>query len=66
MAEDAYRFGRSSIFELLDSTRSRFELHQTRIDLVASLVDAQLRFLATSGELERSVGLTSDTAPPRR
>ena len=66
MAEDAYRFGRSSIFELLDSTRSRFELHQTRIDLVASLVDAQLRFLATSGELERSVGLTSNTAPPRR
>lgn len=59
MAEDAYRLGRSSIFELLDSTRSRYELHQTRIDLVAALFDAQLRFLATSGELERSVGLTA-------
>jgi cobalt-zinc-cadmium efflux system outer membrane protein len=63
MAEDAYRFGRSSIFELLDSTRSRYELHQTRIDLVAALFEAQLRFLATSGELERSIGLTAQ--PPR-
>jgi cobalt-zinc-cadmium efflux system outer membrane protein len=59
MAEDAYRLGRSSIFELLDSTRSRYELHQTRIDLVAALFEAQLRFLATSGELERSIGLTA-------
>lgn len=65
MAEDAYRLGRSSIFELLDSTRSRYELHQTRIDLVAALFEAQLRFLATSGELERSVGLTPP-APARR
>ncbi|HEV8519645.1 MAG TPA: TolC family protein [Burkholderiales bacterium] len=63
MAEDAYRFGRSSIFELLDSTRSRYELHQTRIDLVAALFEAQLRFLATSGDLERSIGLTAQ--PPR-
>jgi len=63
MAEDAYRFGRSSIFELLDSTRSRYELHQTRIDLVAALFEAQLRFLAISGDLERSIGLTAQ--PPR-
>ena len=58
MAEDAYRLGRSSIFELLDSTRSRYDLHQTRIDLVAALFEAQLRFLAISGDLEHSVGLT--------
>lgn len=64
MAEDAYRLGRSSIFELLDSTRSRYDLHQTRIDLVAALFEAQLRFLATSGDLERSVGLI--TAEPSR
>ena len=57
MAEDAYRLGRSSIFELLDSTRSRHDLTQRRIDLMAALVEAQLRYLATSGELERSVGL---------
>jgi len=56
MAEDAYRLGRGSIFELLDSVRSRYELQQTRIDLAAALVEAQLRFLATSGELERRVG----------
>jgi len=66
MAEDAYRLGRSSIFELLDSTRSRYDLHQTRIDLVAALFEAQLRFLATSGELERSVGLTAEPGPSRR
>jgi len=55
MAENAYRLGRSSIFELLDSTRSRFELQQTRIDLLAALVEAQLRYLAISGELERGM-----------
>jgi cobalt-zinc-cadmium efflux system outer membrane protein len=64
MAEDAYRLGRGSILELLDSTRSRYELLQTRIDLVAALFEAQLRFLATSGDLERSVGLTAP-APSR-
>ncbi len=58
MAEDAYRLGRGSIFELLDSTRSRYDLYQTRIDLVAALYEAQLRFLAISGALECSVGLT--------
>jgi len=63
MAEDAYRLGRSSIFELLDATRSRYDLQQTRIDLVAALVDAQLRFLATSGELDRSMGIAAEPAP---
>lgn len=58
MAEDAYRLGRSSILELLDSTRSRYDLRQTRIELIAALYEAQLRFLATSGDLERGVGLT--------
>jgi cobalt-zinc-cadmium efflux system outer membrane protein len=59
MAEDAYRLGRGSILELLDSTRSRYDLLQTRIDLLAALAEARLRFLATSGELEKSVGLTA-------
>ena len=65
MAEDAYRLGRGSILELLDSTRSRYDLLQTRIDLLAALSEAQLRFLATSGELEKSVGLTAPE-PDRR
>ena len=62
MAEDAYRLGRGTIFELLDSTRSRYDLHQTRIDLVAALFEAQLRFLATSGQLEPGVGFTAESA----
>jgi hypothetical protein len=46
MAEDAYGLGRTSIFELLDSARSRLELRQTQIELVAGVLEAQLRFLA--------------------
>jgi cobalt-zinc-cadmium efflux system outer membrane protein len=65
MADDAYRLGRGSIFELIDSTRSRHELRQARIELIASLVEAQLRFLAISGELERSVGMPSSTNASR-
>jgi len=67
MAEQAYRLGRSSIFELLDSTRSRYELQQARIELVASLIEAQLRFLATSGTLDRIIGTTGgNTSDPAR
>jgi cobalt-zinc-cadmium efflux system outer membrane protein len=62
MAEDAYRLGRGSILELLDSTRSRYELQQVRIDLLAALYEAELRFLATSGDLDRQSGV--DTPPP--
>lgn len=65
MAEDAYRLGRGSILDLLDSTRSRYDLYQTRIDLVAAVFEAQVRFLATSGDLERTVGLTAPE-PARR
>lgn len=51
MAEDAYRLGRGSILELLDATRSRYELQQIRIDLTAALAEAQVRLAALSGEL---------------
>jgi hypothetical protein len=40
-------------------------LQQTRIDLVASLYEAQLRFLATSGDLDRAAGIT-ELDPARR
>ena len=66
MAEDAYRLGRGSILELLDATRSRYELQQARIDLVAALYEAQLRFLATSGDLDRRFGLEPPDAAPSR
>jgi len=63
MAEDAYRLGRGAVFDLLDATRARQELQQTRIDLLASLIDAQLRYLAISGNLDRLPGRTSAPAP---
>ena len=59
MAEDAYRLGRTSIFELLDSVRSRQELRQTQIELVAGVLEAQLRFLALKGDLDRAVGIAA-------
>lgn len=65
MAEDAYRLGRGTILELLDSARSRYELQQARIDLVAALYEAQLRFLATSGDLERRFGIEPPSVPAR-
>ena len=52
MAEDAYRLGRGSILELLDATRSRYELQQIRIDLTAALAEAQVRLAALSGDLD--------------
>ncbi|MFZ5566992.1 MAG: TolC family protein [Pseudomonadota bacterium] len=51
MAEDAYRLGRSPVIELLDATRSRYELQLSRIDLTAALMEAQLRLQATRGAL---------------
>ncbi|HEV7799701.1 MAG TPA: TolC family protein [Burkholderiales bacterium] len=62
MAEDAYRLGRGSILELLDATRSRSELQQTRIDIIAALLAAQLRLLATTGDLNDTVNLGAPAA----
>jgi cobalt-zinc-cadmium efflux system outer membrane protein len=66
MAEDAYRLGRGTILELLDSARSRYELQQARIDFVAALYEAQLRFLATTGDLDRRFGVDTPAAPAVR
>lgn len=51
MAEDAYRLGRSPVLELLDATRSRYDIELAQLDLVASLMESQLRLQATRGEL---------------
>jgi len=56
MAEDAYRLGKGTILELLDTVRSRYELQQSRVDLAAALLEAQVRYLALSGELEERMG----------
>jgi cobalt-zinc-cadmium efflux system outer membrane protein len=66
MAEDAYRLGRGSILELLDSTRSRYELQQARIELMAALYAAQLRYLATSGDLDARFGIEPPGTTPGR
>jgi hypothetical protein len=36
--------------------RSRYELQQSRVDLAAALLEAQVRYLALSGELEERMG----------
>jgi cobalt-zinc-cadmium efflux system outer membrane protein len=55
MAEDAYRLGRGSILELLDATRSRYDLQQIRVDLAAALAEAQVRLAALTGELTAQI-----------
>lgn len=59
MSENAYRLGRGSIFDLIDAARSRHELQQTRTDLLSALSEAQVRYLALSGELEQAMGLAA-------
>ena len=56
MAEAAYQLGRGSILELLDAVRSRYELQQARVELAAALLEAQVRYLALSGNLEQRLG----------
>lgn len=53
MAEDAYRFGRTPVSELLDATRSGTELAIARAELMAGLMDAQLKLEAARGILLR-------------
>jgi cobalt-zinc-cadmium efflux system outer membrane protein len=62
MAEDAYRLGRGTLLELLDATRSRYELQQIRIDLASALAEAQVRLAALTGQLASP---RSGTAPAR-
>jgi cobalt-zinc-cadmium efflux system outer membrane protein len=59
MAEDGYRLGRGTILELLDAARTRYELQQSRVELAAALLEAQVRYLALSGDLEQRVGAGS-------
>jgi outer membrane protein, heavy metal efflux system len=51
MAEDSYRLGRSSITELLDATRSRYDTEISQFELVAGLMEAQVRLLSAQGLL---------------
>lgn len=51
MAQDAYVYGQGAIVELLDAVRTDFELRLTRIELVAALLESQLRLRAAQGLL---------------
>ena len=51
MAEDAYRLGKSSITDLLDATRSRYEMQIEQSDLQAQLAQARLLLAAARGQL---------------
>ncbi len=51
MAEDAYRFGRGSLLELIDAARSRLDARLTEVDLRAATVGQELRILGLTGKL---------------
>lgn len=57
MAEDSYRLGKSSILELLDATRTRYETQLSRQELIAGLMEAQLRLQAARGDFSAASGL---------
>lgn len=54
MSEDSYRFGKSSLLELLDASRSRIEIKLNYIELMLAEIDAELdakMFSGTLGEM---------------
>jgi outer membrane protein, heavy metal efflux system len=51
MTEDAYRLGKSSILELLDATRARYEIQLNQMVLMAGLIEAQLRLQGARGQM---------------
>ncbi len=52
MAEDSFRSGDSELIDLLDATRTRFEIALTRIDLLEATVEAEVDVLAVTGRIE--------------
>jgi cobalt-zinc-cadmium efflux system outer membrane protein len=55
MAEDSFRAGDSELIDLLDATRTRFEVKLTRVDLLESTVEAEVDVLAVTGRIEEVV-----------
>lgn len=51
MAEDAYKFGRGSLLELIDAARSRLDARLTEVDLRAATVGQELRIQGLTGKL---------------
>ncbi len=55
MGEASYRFGKGSLLELLDASRSRTDTRMTQLDLLQAEIEAELDVLHTSGLLINSV-----------
>ena len=51
MAENAYRLGRGTLFELLDARRTVLEAELAGIELTAAVVESELELRALAGEL---------------
>jgi cobalt-zinc-cadmium efflux system outer membrane protein len=51
MSSDAYLMGRHTILELLDAEQARREVALESIETLSALVEAQIRFLAITGNL---------------
>jgi len=60
MGESAYRFGKGTILELLDSYRSRTEMRLTEVDLIQAETEAELDALRASGQLLSYLNATPD------
>lgn len=52
MAEDSFRAGDAQLIDLLDATRTRFDVELTRVDMLEKIVDAEIDVLAVTGRIE--------------
>jgi cobalt-zinc-cadmium efflux system outer membrane protein len=51
MSEDSYRFGKTSLLELLDASRSRTEIKMNHVDLLVGEMEAELDAMMVAGTL---------------
>jgi len=52
MSMDAFRAGQAELIDIIDSTRTRFEVKLTRIDLLETAAQAEVDVLAVTGRIE--------------
>lgn len=65
MGEAAYQFGKGSLLELLDATRSRTEVRLTHVDLSQAETEAELDALRASGLLIQTIETSSPAKLPQ-
>lgn len=53
MSEDAYKAGSAELIDLLDATRTRFEIDLQRINLLEATAQAEVDVLAATGRIEQ-------------